>query len=171
MSRGPEIRPPACQVVFLLKQGAYMERTLAIIKPDAVARGKIGEIVRRFEEAGLRISALKMVHLDKRQAEEFYHVHRARPFFDSLTTFMASGPVAVLVLEGEAAISTVRAIMGATDPARASPGTIRRDLGTSIEQNAVHGSDSPEAAAFEVPYFFRGPETFDYVRVDRRGGG
>jgi len=165
------MRPPACQVVFLLKQGAYMERTLAIIKPDAVARGKIGEIVRRFEEAGLRISALKMVHLNKRQAEEFYHVHRARPFFDSLTTFMASGPVAVLVLEGEAAISTVRAIMGATDPARASPGTIRRELGTSIEQNAVHGSDSPDSAAFEVPYFFRGPECFDYVRVDRREGG
>ena len=165
------MRPPACQVVFLLKQGAYMERTLAIIKPDAVARGKIGEIVRRFEEAGLRISALKMVHLDKRQAEEFYDVHRGRPFFDSLTTFMASGPVAVLVLEGEAAISTVRAIMGATDPARASSGTIRRDLGTSIEQNAVHGSDSPDSAAFEVPYFFRGPETFDYVRVDRREGG
>jgi len=148
-----------------------MERTLAIVKPDAVARGKIGEILRRFEEAGLRICALKMVHLDKRQVEEFYHVHRGRPFFDSLTTFMASGPAAVLVLEGQTAISTVRAIMGATDPARASSGTIRRDLGTSIEQNAVHGSDSPEAAAFEVPYFFRGPETFDYVRVDRRGGG
>jgi len=148
-----------------------MERTLAIVKPDAVARGKIGEIVRRFEEAGLRISALKMVHLNKRQAEEFYHVHRVRPFFDSLTTFMASGPVAVLVLEGEAAISTVRAIMGATDPARASPGTIRRDLGTSIEQNAVHGSDSPESAAFEVPFFFGEPETFDYIRVDHRGGG
>jgi len=148
-----------------------MERTLAIVKPDAVARGKIGEIVRRFEEAGLRISALKMVHLDKRQAEEFYDVHRGRPFFDSLTTFMASGPVAVLVLEGEAAISTVRAIMGATDPARASSGTIRRDLGTSIEQNAVHGSDSPASATFEVAYFFGEPETFDYVRVDRRGGG
>ena len=148
-----------------------MERTLAIVKPDAVARGKIGEILHRFEGAGLRICALKMVHLDKRQVEEFYHVHRGRPFFDSLTTFMASGPVAVLVLEGEAAISTVRAIMGATDPARASPGTIRRELGTSIEQNAVHGSDSPDSAAFEVPYFFRGPECFDYVRVDRREGG
>jgi nucleoside-diphosphate kinase len=148
-----------------------MERTLAIVKPDAVAQGKIGEILRRFEEAGLRICALKMVHLDKRQAEEFYHVHRGRPFFDSLTTFMASGPVAVLVLEGEAAISTVRAIMGSTDPARASSGTIRRDLGTGIEQNAVHGSDSPESAAFEISYFFGGRETFDYDRVDRRGGG
>jgi len=148
-----------------------MERTLAIVKPDAVARGKIGEILRRFEEAGLRICALKMVHLDKRRAEEFYDVHRGRPFFDSLTTFMASGPVAVLVLEGEAAISTVRAIMGATDPARASSGTIRRDLGTSIELNAVHGSDSPASATFEVAYFFGEPETFDYVRVDRRGGG
>jgi nucleoside-diphosphate kinase len=148
-----------------------MERTLAIVKPDAVARGKIGEILRRFEGAGLRICALKMVHLDKRQAEEFYHVHRARPFFDSLTTFMASGPVAVLVLEGETAISTVRAIMGATDPSRASPGTIRRDLGTSIEHNAVHGSDSPESATFEVPYFFGEPEIFDYVRIDRHEGG
>jgi nucleoside-diphosphate kinase len=148
-----------------------MERTLVIVKPDAVARGKIGEIVRRFEEAGLRICALRMVRLEKRQAEEFYHIHRARPFFDSLTTFMASGPVAALILEGEAAISTVRAIMGATDPARASPGTIRRDLGTSIEQNAVHGSDSPESAAFEVSYFFGGREALDYVRVDRRGGG
>jgi nucleoside-diphosphate kinase len=141
-----------------------MERTLVIVKPDAVARGKIGEILRRFEDAGLRICALKMLHLDKRQAEEFYHIHQARPFFDSLTTFMASGPVAVLILEGEAAIATVRAIMGATDPARASPGTIRRDLGTNVERNAVHGSDSPESAAFEIPYFFGGREAFEYVR-------
>ena len=138
-----------------------MERTLAIVKPDAVARGKIGEILRRFEEAGLRICGLRMVRLDKKEAEHFYHVHRGRPFFESLTTFMTSGPVVVLVLEGETAVSTVRTIMGATDPARASPGTIRRDLGTSIEQNAVHGSDSPESAAFEVPYFFRRAETFE----------
>jgi nucleoside-diphosphate kinase len=157
-------------VAFLSKQGVSMERTLAIVKPDAVARGKIGEILRRFEAAGLRISGLKMVQLNKRRAEDFYHVHRSRPFFDSLTTFMTSGPVVVLVLEGEAAISTVRAIMGATDPARASPGTIRRDLGTSIEQNAVHGSDSPESARFEVPYFFQEAETFDYVRADRHKG-
>jgi nucleoside-diphosphate kinase len=135
-----------------------MERTLAIVKPDAVARGKIGEILRRFEEAGLQIRGLKMVHLDRNQAERFYHVHQKRPFFESLTAFMSSGPSVVLVLEGEAAISTVRTIMGATDPAQASPRTIRRDLGASIEQNAVHGSDSPESAAFEIPYFFAGIE-------------
>lgn len=137
-----------------------MERTLAIVKPDAVARGKIGEIIRRFEEAGLRVCALKMVHLDKREAEQFYHVHRARPFFESLTQFMSSGPVVVMVLEGEAAIATARAIMGPTDPAQAAPGKIRRDLGTSIERNAVHGSDAPETAAFEIPYFFARIETF-----------
>ncbi len=144
-----------------------MERTLAIVKPDAVAAGRIGEVIRRFEEAGLRICGLKMVYLDKRRAEGFYHVHRTRPFFDSLTVFMSSGPSVVMVLEGEGAISTVRAIMGATDPAQASPGTIRRDLGTGIERNAVHGSDSPESAAFEVPYFFATVDTFDYTRLNR----
>lgn len=138
-----------------------MERTLAIVKPDAVARGRIGEIVRRFEEAGLRVCGLKMVRLNKQEAEQFYHVHRARPFFESLTVFMSSGPSVVMVLQGERAIPTVRAIMGATDPAQASPGTIRRDFGTSIEHNAVHGSDSPESAAFEVPYFFA---EFEMVR-------
>ncbi len=143
-----------------------MEQTLTIVKPDAVARGKIGEIIRRFEETGLRICGLKMVRLDKRQAEQFYAVHRQRPFFDSLTTFMSSGPSVVMVLEGEGAIQTVRALMGATDPARAAPGSIRRDFGTGIERNAVHGSDSPESAAFEVPYFFATLETFDYARLD-----
>lgn len=143
-----------------------MERTLAIVKPDAVARGKIGEIIRRFEEAGLRVSGLRMVHLDKRHAEGFYHVHRGRPFFESLTKFMSSGPSVVVVLEGERAISTVRAIMGATDPAQAAPGSIRRDLGTNIEHNAIHGSDSAESAAFEVPFFFNEGETFAYRRVD-----
>ncbi|MFQ5882690.1 MAG: nucleoside-diphosphate kinase [Candidatus Methylomirabilales bacterium] len=143
-----------------------MERTLAIVKPDAVARGKIGEIIHRFEEAGLQVCGLRMVHLEKREAEQFYHVHRGRPFFESLATFMSSGPSVVMVLEGKSAITTVRAIMGATDPAQASPGSIRRDLATSIEQNAVHGSDSPESAAFEVPYFFTGVEIFDYTRVD-----
>ena len=131
-----------------------MEQTLAIVKPDAVAHGKIGEIVRRFEEVGLRVCALKMVHLRKQEAEQFYHVHRERPFFESLTIFMSSGPSVVMVLQGDRAIPTLRAIMGATDPAQASPGSIRRDFGTSIEHNAVHGSDSPESAAFEVPYFF-----------------
>lgn len=131
-----------------------MEQTLAIVKPDAVARGKIGEIVRRFEEAGLRVCGVKMVYLRKEEAEQFYHVHRERPFFESLTVFMSSGPSVVMVLQGDRAIPTARAIMGATDPALASPGSIRRDFGTSIEHNAVHGSDSPESAAFEVPYFF-----------------
>ena len=105
-----------------------MERTLAIVKPDAVARGKIGEIIRRFEEAGLRVSGLRMVRLEKKGAERFYHVHRERAFFDSLTTFMSSGPSVVMVLEGEGVIQTVRAIMGATDPAQAAPGSIRREL-------------------------------------------
>ena len=141
-----------------------MQRTLAIVKPDAVARGNIGNIIRRFEEAGLRICGLKMVHLDRREAEQFYHVHRGRPFFDSLTAFMSSGPSVTMVLEGDAAISTVRAVMGATDPAQASPGSIRADLGTNIERNAVHGSDGLESAAFEVPYFFTGVELFDYAR-------
>jgi nucleoside-diphosphate kinase len=147
-----------------------MERTLAIVKPDAVARGKIGEIIRRFEEAGLRVSGLRMVRLEKKEAERFYHVHRERPFFDSLTTFMSSGPSVVMLLEGEAVIQTVRAIMGATDPAQAAPGSIRRELGTSIEHNAVHGSDSIESRAFEIPFFFTEAETFDYTRGDRPGG-
>lgn len=138
-----------------------MERTLAIVKPDAVARGRIGEIIRRFEEAGLRVSGLRMIRMDKTQAEGFYHVHRERPFFQSLTDFMSSGVSVVMVLEGEAAIPTVRAVMGATDPAQAAPGSIRRDLGTSIEWNAVHGSDSPESASFEIPYFFAEDEIFD----------
>lgn len=147
-----------------------MERTLAIVKPDAVARGKIGEIIRRFEDAGLRVSGLKMVHISKTEAQQFYHVHRGRPFFDSLTTFMSSGPAVVMVLEGETAVTRVRAIMGATDPARAEPGTIRYDLATNIELNVVHGSDSLEAAAFEIPYFFARTELFQYARVDGAAG-
>ncbi len=135
-----------------------IERTLAIVKPDAVSRGLVGEVIRRFEGAGLAVRALKMVRLDRRAAEGFYQVHRGRPFFDSLTAFMSSGPVVPMVLEGEGAIARVRALMGATDPAKAEPGTIRRDLATSIERNVVHGSDSPEAAAFEISYFFGEPE-------------
>ena len=147
-----------------------MERTLAIVKPDAVARGKIGEIIRRFEEAGLRICGLKMVRLEKKEAERFYHVHRERSFFESLTVFMSSGPSVVMVLEGEEAISVLRTLMGATDPAKASPGSIRRDLATSIEQNVVHGSDSPESAALEVPYFFAEGDILHYTRADRVDG-
>lgn len=137
-----------------------IERTLAIVKPDAVRRGLIGEIIARFERAKLAVRGLRMVHLTKGEAEGFYAVHRARPFFDSLTGFMSSGPAVVLVLEGAGAIARVRQIMGATDPAKAEPGTIRRDLAESIERNAVHGSDSPESAAFEIPYFFAAVDLF-----------
>jgi len=134
------------------------ERTLAIIKPDAVERGLVGEIIRRIEAERFRIRGLKMVHLTKAQAEGFYAVHRGKPFFESLTTFMSSGPCVVLLLEGEAAISRWREIMGATDPARAAEGTLRRQFGTTIERNAVHGSDAPETAAFEIAYFFNALE-------------
>jgi nucleoside-diphosphate kinase len=143
-----------------------MERTLTIVKPDAVSRGKIGEIIRRFEEAGLRVSGLKMIQMSKTAAEQFYHIHQGRPFFDSLTTFMSSGPAVVMVLEGETVITRVRAIMGATDPAKAESGTIRYDLATDIEHNVVHGSDSPESAALEIPFFFSGSEIFQYARVN-----
>ncbi len=131
-----------------------MERTLVLVKPDAVRRNQVGEVVRRFEGAGLRIRALKMVHLERGEAEGFYQVHRSRPFFQSLTQFMSSGPTVAMVLEGPDAIARVRRLMGATDPAKAEPGSIRRDLATSIEQNVVHGSDSSESAAYEIPYFF-----------------
>jgi nucleoside-diphosphate kinase len=131
-----------------------MERTLVMVKPDAVTRNQVGEVLRRFEAAGLRIRGLKMVRLDRRGAEGFYQVHRGRPFFESLTRFMSSGPIVAMVLEGEDAIARVRKLMGATDPAKAEAGTIRKDLASSIEQNAVHGSDSPGSAAYEIPYFF-----------------
>ncbi len=137
-----------------------IERTLVIVKPDAVRRGLIGDVIGRFEQGRLAVRCLRMVHLTKGEAERFYAVHRERPFFDSLTTFMASGPVVVVVLEGAEAIGRVRKIMGATDPAQAEPGTIRRDLAESIERNTVHGSDSPEAAAFEIPYFFAAVDLF-----------
>ncbi len=131
-----------------------VERTLSIIKPDGVEKNIIGEIIKRFEDAGLRIAAMKMLHLSREQAEGFYYVHRDKPFFDSLIEFMTSGPCVVMVIEGENAISRVREIMGATDPSKAAPGTIRRDFATDIEKNTIHGSDSPESAAFEIPYFF-----------------
>jgi nucleoside-diphosphate kinase len=131
-----------------------MQQTLVMVKPDAVRRNQVGEVIRRFEAAGLTIRALKMVCLERREAEGFYQVHRGRPFFASLTEFMSSGPTVAMVLEGPHAITRVRELMGATDPAQAKPDTIRKDLATSIEQNAVHGSDSPESAAYEIPYFF-----------------
>jgi len=130
------------------------ERTLAIIKPDAVKKQAIGDIIHRYEKAGLRPVAMQMRRLSKATAEGFYAVHKARPFFDSLTTFMASAPVVVLVLEGENAIKRNRDLMGATDPAKADADTIRALYGTNIEFNAVHGSDSPETARFEIDYLF-----------------
>ncbi|MGH7963919.1 MAG: nucleoside-diphosphate kinase [Candidatus Binatia bacterium] len=130
------------------------ERTLSIIKPDAVKKNAIGDILRRFESAGLKVVAVKMISLSKTEAQGFYTVHKERPFFDSLTMFMSSGPILVAVLEGEEAIQTNRRIMGATDPAKADAGTIRRDLGTDVEQNAVHGSDGPDTARWEISYFF-----------------
>ena len=131
-----------------------MERTLSIVKPDGVGGNLVGEVLRRFEEKGVSIVALKMIHLSKEQAEGFYHVHRERPFFGSLTDFMSSGPCVVMVLEGDGAISGVRATMGATNPEEAEPGTIRKDFASGIEKNIVHGSDSPESAAYEIGYFF-----------------
>jgi nucleoside-diphosphate kinase len=130
------------------------ERTLAIIKPDAVKKNAIGDIIRRYEAAGLRPVALRMMRMGKGTAEGFYAVHRARPFYESLTTFMASGPVVALVLEGDNAIKKNRDLMGATDPAKAEAGTIRSAYGTNIEYNAVHGSDSLESARFEIGYLF-----------------
>jgi len=131
-----------------------MERTLSIIKPDGVARGVIGEVVRRLEANRLNIMAMKMMHMTKAQAEGFYAVHRQRPFFDSLTDFMSSGPAVVMVLEGDNAIARYRELMGATNFKEAAEGTIRRDFATDIEKNVVHGSDAPETAAFEIGYFF-----------------
>jgi nucleoside-diphosphate kinase len=131
-----------------------VEQTLAIIKPDAVARNLIGEIIRRIESSGLTIKALKMTQLSKRQAEGFYAVHREKAFFGSLTSFMSEGPVVLMILSGEDAIRRWRDLMGATDPAKAAAGTIRKDFGKSIERNTTHGSDAPETAAFETAYFF-----------------
>lgn len=136
------------------------ERTLAIIKPDAVKNNVIGDIIQRYEQAGLKPVAIKMIHLSQPVAEGFYAVHKTRPFFGSLCTFMSSGPAVVLVLQGENAIKKNRELMGATDPAKAEAGTIRKAHGTNIEFNAVHGSDSPETAQFEVGYFFPGMEMF-----------
>ncbi len=135
-----------------------VERTFSIIKPDATRRNLTGKINARFEENGLRIVAQKRMWMSRQQAEQFYGVHKSRPFFNDLCTFMTSGPVVVQVLEGENAIAKNREIMGATNPANAAPGTIRKDFAESIEANSVHGSDSPENAATEIAYFFAGTE-------------
>jgi nucleoside-diphosphate kinase len=132
------------------------ERTLAIIKPDAVERRVAGRIIQRIEDEGFQIRAMRRVHLSKRDAEGFYAVHRERPFFGSLTEFMSSGPAIVVVLEAPDAIKKWRTLMGATDPAKADPGTLRKEFASSIEKNATHGSDAPETAAYEIGYFFAG---------------
>jgi nucleoside-diphosphate kinase len=135
-----------------------MEKTLSIIKPDGVSRNIIGEVIRRLEENSIKIIAMKMLHLTKPQAEGFYAVHKERPFFGSLTEFMTSGPVVIMVLEGENVIQKYRELMGATNYKEAAEGTIRKDFATDIEKNVVHGSDSPETAAFEIAYFFNNLE-------------
>lgn len=140
------------------------EKTLSIIKPDAVAKRLIGEINRKFEKAGLQIVAAKMLHLSKKQAQEFYAVHKERPFFSGLVNFMSSGPVLVQVLEGDNAVALNRQIMGATNPKEAAPGTIRADFADSIDHNAVHGSDAPETAKQEIAFFFKPEEIVKYVK-------
>jgi len=135
-----------------------MERTLAIIKPDGVSRALIGEVIKRLESSNFKIKAMKMIHLTKKQAEGFYAVHRGKPFFESLTDFMSSGPAVVMILEGENVISRYRELMGATNYKEAAEGTIRKAFATDIEKNVVHGSDAPETAAFEMAYFFNNLE-------------
>lgn len=130
------------------------EQTLAIIKPDAVSRGLMGKILARLEEHGFKVRALKLVQLSKEASQKFYQVHAQRPFYDSLTTYMSSGPIVPILLERDHAIQTLRDLMGATDPQQAALGTIRRDYGENIERNAIHGSDAPETAALEIPFFF-----------------
>jgi nucleoside-diphosphate kinase len=143
-----------------LENNMAMERTLSIIKPDAVAKNVVGQILARFEGAGLKIAAAKMVHLSRADAEAFYGVHKARPFFNDLVGFMISGPVMIQVLEGEGAIAKNRELMGATDPKKADKGTIRADFADSIDANAVHGSDAPETAANEIAFFFPGMNVY-----------
>jgi nucleoside-diphosphate kinase len=140
-----------------------VEKTLSIIKPDAVAKNVIGEIISRFEKAGLRVAGAKMLHLTKNQAEQFYAVHKERPFFGALVNFMSSGPVLVQVLEGDDAIAKNRQIMGATNPKDAAPGTIRADFADSIDHNAVHGSDGTDTAKQEIAFFFKPEEILSYV--------
>jgi nucleoside-diphosphate kinase len=137
-----------------------VERTLSIVKPDGVKKNLIGEVIKRFEERGLRIAALRMLKMSMDDAKGFYIVHKERPFYESLTLFMSEGPIVVMVVEGENAITAVRQIMGATNPKDAAPGTIRADFASDIEHNIVHGSDSAESAAYEIPYFFPALEIY-----------
>ena len=131
-----------------------LQKTLCMVKPDGVQRRLIGEVIRRFEKSGLRVVAVRMLRLENREAEAFYSVHREKGFFESLTRFMSSGPIVAMVLEGPAAIQKVRELMGATNPREAAPGTIRAEFADEIEKNVVHGSDSPESANIEIPFFF-----------------
>ena len=137
-----------------------MERTLSIVKPDGVKKNLIGEVIKRFEQQGLRIAAMRMLRMSIDDAKGFYIIHKERPFYDSLTSFMSEGPIVVVVVEGENAINKVRQIMGATNPKDAAPGTIRADFASDIEHNIVHGSDSRESAAYEIPYFFPALEIY-----------
>lgn len=137
-----------------------MERTLSIIKPDGVTKNLIGEVIKRFEKKGLRIKALKMIHMSREEAKGFYIVHKERPFYESLTSFMSEGPIVVMVLEGEEAIIRVRDIMGATNPKEAATGTIRASFASDIEHNIIHGSDSKDSAAYEIAYFFSAIEIY-----------
>ena len=148
-----------------------MQRTLTIIKPDAVAGGSVGRIIARFEEEGLKVVAARMIHMTKEEAQGFYHVHAEKPFFDSLTDFMSSGPCIPMVLEGNDVIDRLRELMGATDPKKAEKNTLRDLYATDVEKNAVHGSDSPESASTEIPYFFSNLEITAYRRkgVDKDG--
>ncbi|CDR33016.1 nucleoside-diphosphate kinase [Criblamydia sequanensis] len=141
-----------------------MERTLSIIKPDAVGKNHIGDIIQRFEKNGLKVISAKMMHLSKSQAEKFYEVHKARPFFKDLVSFMTTGPVFVMVLEGNNAVQVNRDLMGATDPSKAEKGTIRADFAKTIDENAVHGSDSLENAKKEIEFFFSGNEICERTR-------
>src|SRR4051812_13810777 len=129
-------------------------KTFTILKPDTVKAGNAGAVIRKLEEEGFRIRAIKMLHLTEKQAQGFYHVHKERPFFGSLVKFMTEGPIVAMVLESDNAIEKLRKVMGATDPAKAEPGTIRKQFGSNIERNAIHGSDGPDTAAFEISYFF-----------------
>jgi nucleoside-diphosphate kinase len=137
-----------------------MEKTLSIVKPDGIRKNVIGEVIKRFELHGLRIAALRMLRLSQDEAKRFYIVHTERPFYESLTSFMSEGPIVVMVIEGEQAITTVREIMGATNPKDAKPGTIRSDFASDIEHNIVHGSDSKESASYEIPFFFSSLDIF-----------
>jgi len=146
----------------LVSKEEAMQRTLSIVKPDGVQKHLIGEVIKRFEDHGLKVIGLKMISMDKKEAEGFYAVHRGKPFFESLTTFMSSGPSVVMVLEGEGAISKIRELMGATDPKQAKEGTLRNQFAANIEKNVVHGSDAPETATFEINYFFNALEMSPY---------